>query len=182
MNQSTKLPPISDGQIEISAAVHFLAAVVYADEEPTLARKRVRQRIRDGIKAGALRVPNKRKSNALDAADFFDWAKTKKGWSLICEIDGLPSNPISGQAALVSKEATVKGAGVVIPSDYEELRTLYRTAESKLQRVQQELADCRVALAACTEELELRRLQENETRRKKSEAGRRGKNVPRRRS
>lgn len=171
-----EIPVIVDGHIATTEAIAFLAQFLYPDEYESITRKRVRERIRYALKTNALGDHDSGSHEHLDAASFFDWAKTK--WPVLREIDGLPTVPNSGELNGEIPALTGEMSLVVMPQDRAELEHLYSSAVSRLHRAERALSQCEKKVVALQEALERCREKDHRLRSVGSDSGKLGKRIP----
>jgi hypothetical protein len=161
-----------DDVVRKKEAVSILAKIVHPQIASAHAEKRIRAAIQYAINTGELSV--KASDREYPAPDFFDWARGK--WSQHSDaMRDLPSKPVA--ASMAAREGGGDGMNafaVAVPREPDELARGYVEAESARRHAEKALEDTRRRLAESTEELNTWREKDRTSRRRKSEAGKRG--------
>lgn len=100
-------------------AIQLVYDHLYSNKDHSMAKKVIRQRIRQAQIDGHLKTPLTKSS--FSAIQFFSWAVTSKGWQSINKISGLPL-PAEAFVSGVSAQAVVGYVTVIcMPNDRAEL-------------------------------------------------------------
>ena len=127
-------------QITFAQAVNLIAEAVYPGENQRLARKRVRQRIKDNsANLKGYEPPGWHDQVPTTHFPFFGWARDVKGWGNLASIEGLPYvEPICiDHLAPVAEipEGVFHRPPLEIPDDCEALRWKCVASELELREL-----------------------------------------------
>lgn len=161
--------PYPAGNISTSQAVELIAAVVYPDDDPIAACKRVRARIRYAREKGALPL-----SDSINAPDFFRWALDCKDWRALASVEGLPLSGTVGVACLSLGVMTCKAYGTAIPGDPQKLRDEYCRCETERIKLVEENDELKKRISALESEVADWQERDRTMREKRSQAGKKG--------
>ena len=156
-------------KIPLKEAVAWIASIQYPDDNPTDAKKRVRERIRYAAEEkGEVEV----KAEMLISKNFFSWAINK--WPKLAHIEGLPR--IVGIEA-PSKRLKLSGKRpmrLVMPRDRAAFEKAYSKCESERQRLEVEVSALEGRVAKLEKEVHRWREADKKMRQKRSVAGKDG--------
>lgn len=172
--------PFDDDLIEREELINWLAQTLYPREIFRDAKKKVRSSIRywEVNKKQLSRVTGGNKVY-YEAAPFFSLAISKKGWRPLIKVRGLPLQPTTLTGRLRTPGFRFEGRAIPTPQDLETAQRMHQEAETARYQLTKENAALKDENAKLQAEVKLFRSKEAATRKKRSDAGKLGKDVPR---
>jgi len=174
--------PFEGQEVSRKSAVAYVADIVWPDLNKSVARKRVRERVRDASRKGLALTY---KDDVVYPAFWF-WAGDE--WSDLRRVRGYPTKPPRKNLAQGDMRASVHVLDFVIPSDLaraqEELQGCQRNAGRLNRALLRALAQRRrlkSALKIATDALAHMEAAEEDESRNRSAAGKKAAGVPKRR-
>ena len=162
--------PYPPGDISKRQAVDLISAVVYPNDNPTAAKKRVRARIQYAREKGELS-----RSDSFSPSDFFRWALAENpDWANLAAVEGLPRAPtiVNLSASLIGLgSVSCKGHLVGVPSDPEKLREEFTRVEVERQKLTEKVAEQEKRIAELEAEVAGWRERDRQYREQRSKAG-----------
>ncbi len=160
--------PFKPGPVKPSDLIALVASTAYPDDDQKDARKRVRATVQYAVQ----RKRELTLAATIDPEAFFAWAVPK--WPELLNIPGLPYKPIISAALGIASHATLKGFGMAIPSNMEELKQRYVECETRCWRLDNENSDLKARIEAMEAELTEWRTRAADRSQKASRAGKKG--------
>ena len=159
--------PSKKEKIFLSEAISIIARIAYPLKDPTLAKKRIRERIRYAREVGKLPL-----GDPLDCGTFFLWAIGK--WKQLASVPGLRIAAVQGSGLGKLPALKSSGFGVVGYTDPTDLAAAFVKCETERHALQEENETLKAEVERLEIDSQARSLRDDQIRRIRRAAGRKG--------